>query len=320
VNLPTLSSVTVDWNVRGQAAQSVPLTQSGDKFTGSIPAQPDGTVIQYKVTYTLSNGSSLSFPTGNPAEPYLEFYVGSVRPIACFDFESGAQGWTGDATGQWKAGTPLGLAGDPNVAHGGTGVFGLDIDEDGTYVPDSTTSAESPEIDLKGATKVRLQYHRWLNVEMGIFEQARIFANGVEVWTNAGTPEAPSQVNFTDKEWRFSDIDLGAQAASGKVKLRFELTSDSFLELGGWTLDDVCIVEAVAPGCGNGVVEANEQCDDGNVANGDGCSATCQSEDPTEPPDGDDGGCCSAGGSPMASFGLGAFVLGLALRRRKRRS
>ncbi|HVM95832.1 MAG TPA: PQQ-dependent sugar dehydrogenase [Candidatus Acidoferrales bacterium] len=30
--------------------------------------------------------------------------------------------------------------------------------------------------------------------------------------------------------------------------------------------------------CGNGVLEAGEQCDDGNVINGDGCSATCQLE------------------------------------------
>lgn len=29
------------------------------------------------------------------------------------------------------------------------------------------------------------------------------------------------------------------------------------------------------PGCGNGVVEAGEACDDGNVFNDDGCSASC---------------------------------------------
>jgi cysteine-rich repeat protein len=30
--------------------------------------------------------------------------------------------------------------------------------------------------------------------------------------------------------------------------------------------------------CGNGTVEAGEQCDDGNTVNGDGCSATCRTE------------------------------------------
>jgi len=32
--------------------------------------------------------------------------------------------------------------------------------------------------------------------------------------------------------------------------------------------------------CGDGVVDSNEQCDDGNVANGDGCSSTCAIETP----------------------------------------
>ena len=32
------------------------------------------------------------------------------------------------------------------------------------------------------------------------------------------------------------------------------------------------------PGCGNGVLEGSEECDDGNLSNGDGCSSTCQQE------------------------------------------
>lgn len=36
--------------------------------------------------------------------------------------------------------------------------------------------------------------------------------------------------------------------------------------------------------CGNGVIEGGEQCDDGNLVDGDGCSATCQAElDELEP-------------------------------------
>jgi cysteine-rich repeat protein len=33
--------------------------------------------------------------------------------------------------------------------------------------------------------------------------------------------------------------------------------------------------------CGNGVLESGEECDDGNTASGDHCSATCQSENST---------------------------------------
>lgn len=35
--------------------------------------------------------------------------------------------------------------------------------------------------------------------------------------------------------------------------------------------------------CGNGTVEAGEQCDDGNAVSGDGCSATCQTEQVATP-------------------------------------
>lgn len=36
--------------------------------------------------------------------------------------------------------------------------------------------------------------------------------------------------------------------------------------------------ECAAPGCGNGVLEAGEHCDDWNVLNGDGCSSRCRLE------------------------------------------
>src|SRR3954463_12203806 len=41
--------------------------------------------------------------------------------------------------------------------------------------------------------------------------------------------------------------------------------------------------------CGNGAIESGEQCDDGNTASGDGCTASCQVEL---------GWICIAAGSP----------------------
>ncbi len=38
------------------------------------------------------------------------------------------------------------------------------------------------------------------------------------------------------------------------------------------------IEEEISPVCGNSTVEQGEQCDDGNTTNGDGCSSTCQTE------------------------------------------
>ncbi len=46
-------------------------------------------------------------------------------------------------------------------------------------------------------------------------------------------------------------------------------------EVTGSCFDGVCL----ARGCGNGIVEPGEQCDDGNQTSGDGCSADCKSNE-----------------------------------------
>ena len=43
-------------------------------------------------------------------------------------------------------------------------------------------------------------------------------------------------------------------------------------------IDCVATVVACSSSCGNNEVETGEQCDDGNIMNGDGCSSTCQTE------------------------------------------
>src|SRR5215813_10455440 len=68
------------------------------------------------------------------------------------------------------------------------------------------------------------------------------------------------------------------------------------------------LIGQIAPVCGNGVLDAGEQCDDGNTLNGDCCSSTCQFD-----PAGtacDDGnictvnanGCDGAGVCPVTGF------------------
>jgi cysteine-rich repeat protein len=39
-----------------------------------------------------------------------------------------------------------------------------------------------------------------------------------------------------------------------------------------------CRTDCTQPSCGDGVVDPGEECDDGNNVNGDGCSAECLSE------------------------------------------
>jgi len=285
-SVPTITSATIEFKKRGDLApQLLEMAVGAEGYTADLPELPDGSVGQYRVNLTLSNNTTVKFPN-NPADPFYEYFVGTVEPIKCFDFEDGQQGWT--TTADWQVGAPAGLGGDPSEAYDGQNVLGIDLVGDGLYRNRTTQIAESPEIDLGGETRVRLQYHRHLAVEDGVFDQAKISVNDMEVWKNFTSPGQDGSTHHIDREWRFQDIDLAAQATSGKVKLRFELTSDEGLNMGGWTIDDVCVVRVVdSPLPGDG--------------------------------DGDGGGCCSSSGGSAGSLLLGLTTLGLVVRRRRRR-
>ncbi len=313
----SVTKAAIEWKKRDGQPNTVELVAAGNDYSGVIPTQPNGTIVQYKVTITLSDGSSISYPN-NAADPFYEFYVGDVEKLRCFDFESGAADWTHGATpanrDEWQVGPPQGLGGDPKNAYAGTSVFGIDLQGDGMYRQSAMLWAESPDIDLQGHTNVRLQYYRWLGVEDGFFDNANILVNGTKVWSNFASPmETMNGVDFVDKEWRFQDVDLSTQSSTGKVKLRFELASDQGLNYGGWTMDEVCVVAAApAPTCGNGTLDDGESCDDGNIDNGDGCQATCTL------PGEDDTGCCSVGATPGGAALLSLFTVGMLIRRRRR--
>ena len=294
---PAVVKAEVEWRLRGNASQTVTLTRTDDKFDGAIPEQPDGSVVQYRVLVTLENGSTVAYPN-NAADPFYEFYVGYVAPLWCADFEARSSEWT--SSEDWEVGEPRGLATDPKLAHAGTGVFGTDLTKDGAYAKSATTFAETVEIDLEGRLDARLQLWRWLAVEDGFYDHARILINDELVWSNqASATEPQDSLDHLDREWRFADFDLAPYARVGKVKLRFELESDEGLQLGGWTLDDVCIVyPSVAP---------PPDCE------GEDCA------DPSDPMgDSDLAGCCSSARGGPSALGLGLLVLGLVLRRRRR--
>lgn len=283
-SLPTLASAQIEWFKRGDSnpPQLIVMEETAEGLAANLPEASDGSVANYRITMTLTDSNRLRFPN-NPAEEFYQYYVGPVTPIKCFDFEDGPQGWTN--TADWQVGAPEGLGGDPTEAYSGTNVFGIDLSNDGKYRNGTTAVAESPDIDLGGATQVRLQYRRHLAVEDGVFDNARILVNGTEVWKNFTSPGENGSTHHIDKEWIFQDIDLSQQAASGKVKLRFELDADQGLNFGGWTIDDVCVVRL-----GEDVEVAED-----------------------EP-----GGCCSSSGGPAGSLLLGLGVLGLVIRRRRR--
>ena len=63
--------------------------------------------------------------------------------------------------------------------------------------------------------------------------------------------------------------------AGAPLRLRFHVDTDDVVQLGGMRIDDVQVRDCRRIACGNGALEAGEQCDDGNALNGDGCDANC---------------------------------------------
>lgn len=303
-----------------------------------IPPQPLLTVTQYQVELDWGNGTVAARPN-NFADPWYEYFSGEVTEIWCSDFEQPPETYGLSATGEWEWGTPSGASGDPDAAFDGTKVMGVALDWPGLYSPNQSSLLYLPSIDASGFEVVRLQYQRWLNVEDGYWDRAQIVANDDVVWANYASPdENPSNTHHRDREWRFHDIELTPALGDDKqLELSFWLTSDGGLELGGWTLDRLCVVghdlEPTGSGiCGDGFLDEFEQCDDGNLVNGDGCSSGCLLEADDDPggdtgeplesvnwvPDGRGCGCTSGGEQSGGALALWGLLAGLGLRRRRK--
>jgi hypothetical protein len=296
-----LTMATIDWSVRGQSGTGGTVEMEGEmvglegQYTGVIPDQPDGTVVNYQVELAFGAGTTISFPD-NPADPLYEFYVGNVEVIYCNDFDgddpfagewfhSLDAGSAQEGADDWTWGTPAGVpgSGDPPGAYSGANAIGNDLgggDYNGMYQPDKTNSATSPIIPVGAYSDVRLHYRRWLNVEDGFFDRATIYVNDEVAWENLNTDQGnASTTHHTDREWRFHDVPLSDFINDGQVQVKFEIASDGGLEFGGWTVDDFCVIALAGSICGDGAVSATEECDEGGAnsdTDPDACRADCR--------------------------------------------
>lgn len=275
----TLGAVKVVYSADGGASWSeVGMTPSdGDLFSAQLPAAPAGTVILYRLEAEEADSGQWVVRPLNPAEPYYSLYVGPLTEILCDDFEGADDGgWTHELlAGQdqegaddWMRATPKGTGGDPDGAFSGSLAWGNDLTPEdnwnGQYQADKTTTLRSPSWDLSAYGTVRLAFRRWLNVEDGFFDQARIYVNEQEVWSNAVSPgddTASHTLHHTDSEWILFGVDVSEFAAGqSSVQIRFEMQSDSGMQFGGWTIDDFCLYTA----------DAEEEPDAGSDAGDDG--------------------------------------------------
>lgn len=334
------------------AAGEAEMTAVGPyEFWSKLPVVRDE-VMHYQAIVRFKDGSSLTVPD-NLGLPFHALYQGQTIPLYCTSFETDpfAEGWTTgtddpNVGSPWEWGSPTGTGStDPRAAYSGTGVLGMNLG--GDYGAKQYSYARLPPIDVGQWSDVRLQFRRWLAVEDSHYDKARVTVNDREAWINFTQNIGDSSaIHHIDREWSFHDVRLSGHAFSHTLNIGFDLKSDEGLHLGGWQVDDLCVVANVSSVCGDGVktpteacdegpansnapdatcrtycrlaacgdeiLDSNEECDAGVLGN-ETCSNECKL---LEPEDG--GGCCSSSRSPAGAFALAGLV-GLALFRRRHR-
>ena len=299
-----VTAMAMSWQLDNGVPGELPMTEQAGTWSATLPPLGPGHVLHYAIEVTFDDGALLELPA-NPADPTYVAYIGDTTPIWCEMFDADPH-WiqSGVVGDEWQFAFPNALpsSDDPMAAHTGSHVVGTSVTGFGLYDSGDRTSIQTPTIDVTAFDTVRLQYWRWLAVEDAHADQATIEVNGAQIWMNA--TNTAGTLDHIDREWQFQDFDISPLVLDGTATVSWTLTTNAVRELGGWSIDDVCLVGLDrATVCGDGIVEKGEQCDDGNTTSGDGCSSTCKDELHA-------GGGCAAGGGDV---GGGLLVVSGAL-------
>ena len=287
--------------------QSIDMDAADQTWAAELPAAPAGTAIRYRIeVFDGADDLAGMEPRGSLTDPYFVAFAGEGVELFFNDFEDDDGDFVhdllvGDASSEgaddWHWGEPGGNSGDPVEAFSGDRIWGNDISPEdnwnGAYQPNVHNVLATPMIDVSGDYEaVYLQFRRWLTVEDGYWDTARVNVNGTTVWTqHASDDEGDSSNHHEDLHWAFRSYDITDLVnGAGNVQVTWELITDGGLQLGGWNLDDVRIVG----------IPSLEAAGEEPGLDGDGCG-------------------CDAGGNqaPGALALLGAVgALGLVRRRR----
>ena len=241
------ASVTLHVRVDGGTVQEVPLTGAGTTFSGEIPGQAKGSLVEYWFSAReTAVGAAFTAPLFAPVNAY-RYHAGELNTVFFDDFES-ESAWTHGGTSlashdDWERGEPTGVGfWDPEEAYSGSRVMGNDVGArsgNGLVEQGASNWLESPAIDCGDCENARLQFRRWLSTQAGASgDVARVLVNGTEVWSSAS-----AQGLIVDRHWELVDVPIGTLAdGKSEVKVRFEMEVNGALELGGWAIDDVSIV------------------------------------------------------------------------------
>ena len=249
-----VTGVDLRYSVNGGPFQTVAMSAgAGTSYSASIPGQLSPAKVQYYVEAADGDANTTTEPVAAPAAFY-DFAVGTQQSFYLEDFESGANGWTHVTNNgnqdDWQLSSEQGLngaaakSGDPGSAFSGTNIWGNDLGPsgfNGAYSNDVDNSLLSPALDLSLVRGATLRFRRWLTVEWGLYDYARVLVNGTEVWINE-----LDQGDVLDTSWQTVEIDISHLAdCNPSVQLEWNLRSDGGLTYGGWNIDDVEILTVI---------------------------------------------------------------------------
>jgi hypothetical protein len=250
----TITAAEVVYSVSGGATQSVAMSNlGGGLWRGNIPGQQSPATVSYHLDAHDALGNDERLPRVGE----FQFIVGVKTQIYFNNFEGATdEGWTHALVAtqdDWMRGTPAGKSTDPAAAYGGLKCWGNDLGPsgyNGEYAANVHNYLRSPAIDCSTHDGVHLKFARWLCVEEGIYDDAKIEVNGVVVWQN------PANGDLLDSAWSLQDLDISAWADNNaSVQITFRLQSDAGLQYGGWNLDDFELYTLdPVPGGGNDTI------------------------------------------------------------------
>ncbi len=255
--------------------ESVELERDGDSWVGTIPRQPATRHVRYFMEASSSDGEQTVYTHAGLASGLYAFRVGDREELWCEGFEHGADGWShgagtpsepdlsGSYSDEWVYGTPTGGQFLPDGPYEGSMVATTVLDD--FYGPNNRQYLQSPPLSVEEpGPMLLLSSWRWLTVEDGIYDQAKIYVNQQVVWENPSTEGG--SFHTLDGAWTHQEIELGELLDDkGQLELAWSLRSDQGLEYGGWALDKVCVVQlADVPGHYRARdLEASDDQDDG---------------------------------------------------------
>jgi hypothetical protein len=233
----SITSAELVYSVSGGGAQSIAMSNlGGGNWRANIPGQISPATVSYHLDAHDALGNDERFPRSGE----LEFIVGVKTQIYFNGFEGATdENWTHAQLAtqdDWQRNVPQGKSTDPGAAYGGTKCWGNDLGPsgfNGEYSANVHNYLRSPAIDCSGKDGVRLKFARWLCVEEGVYDDAKIEVNGTVVWQN------PVNGDFLDSDWTLMDLDISTWADNNPaVQITFRLQSDGGLQYGGWNIDD----------------------------------------------------------------------------------